>query len=96
MGPQPIEQVVLGPLELLDVGRHLAAVAAHRGGVLLRLAVIALGQRRLGHHRPEASVVGFVGEDGELLVGHSQLGAELPEPIPHVDQLSLDARTAPR
>ena len=56
---------------------HVGAVAAHGVGVLLGLAVLLLGERRLGDEGPEPGVVGLVGEVRELLVGHPQLLAEL-------------------
>ena len=54
---------------------------AHGVGVALGLAVLVLGQRRLGHQGPQAGVVGLLGEVAQLLVGDGQLLAELAEPV---------------
>ena len=35
----------------------------------------------LGHERAETSVVGFVGEVGELLVGHAELGTSMLQTV---------------
>ena len=74
----------------LELGEHVGAVAAHGVGVLLGLAVLLLGQWRLGHQRPDAGVVGLVGEVRELLVGHPQLLAELPQAVGHLGEATLE------
>ena len=51
---------------------------------------LGLGERRLGHERPQAGVLGFVVEERELLVGDRELGAQPLEPIAHVDQAALE------
>ena len=55
------------------------AVGRHRIGVALRLVELDLGHRRLGDQRPDAVVVGLVGELGELLVDDAQLLAQGPQ-----------------
>ena len=54
---------------------------------LVRLGV---GERRLGHERPQAGVLGFGVEERALLVGDGELGAQPLEPIAHVDQAALE------
>ena len=56
----------------------------------LRLAVLLVRERGLGHHRPDPGVVGQVGEVPELLVGDRQLLAQRREPAPDQSQPTLD------
>ena len=55
-----------------------------------RLAVLALGHRRLGDQGPEAGVVGGFVEVQELLVGDAQLFAELLQPLSDLAEASFD------
>ena len=65
-------------------------MARHRVGVLLGLVVLVLGQRGLGDEGAQASVVGGLGEEGELLVRHLQLGPQPLQPLGHVGEPALD------
>lgn len=89
---QAVEELVLGLLEAGDLGAHLPAVALHRIGVTLGLAVLAPGERRLGHERAEPGLLGLVGQMGELLVGHAQLGSQRLEAVAHLDEAAFDER----
>src|SRR5918997_439144 len=48
LGHEPVEQLVLVTLQLCDLVGDLGLVAAHRLGVALGLAVVDVGDRRLG------------------------------------------------
>ena len=91
-GDEPVEQLVLGPLEPLDLGQHRGAVAAHGLGVAGGLAVLVLGQRGLRHQRPQAGLVGLVGQVGQLLVGHLELAAGLAHALGGLGQAPLEQR----
>ena len=75
----PVEQFVLGALELGDLGQHLAAVPPHGVGVTLGLTHVLAGERRLRHKRTQAGVVSDVVEHRQLLVGDGQIPAQLAE-----------------
>ena len=59
-------------------------------GVAAGVARLDVGERRLGHQRPEADVLGLLLEERELLVGDRELGADALEPFAHVDEASLE------
>ena len=61
-------------------------------GVPSGVAGFGIGQRRLGHERPETGIVGLVFEEGELLLGDAQLGTEPLQPLAHVDEATLQDR----
>ena len=72
---EPVEQLVLGSLELLRSTTTTGArCARHRIGVLLGLVVLAVGERGLRHQGPQARLVGGLGEEGQLLVDDRELG----------------------
>ena len=94
---EPVEQIVLGPLELVDLGRpRESRWRRHRVGVPLGLAVLLLGQRRLRHERPQAGLVGLLGELRELLVGDPQLLTELAQARGEVLEAALHAANGTR
>ena len=66
------------------------ALAALGVGVAARLVRLGVGERRLGHERPQAGVLGFGLEERALLVGDRELGAQPLEPVAHVDQAALE------
>jgi hypothetical protein len=66
-------------------------VALHGVGVALGLAVLAAGDGRLGHQRPQAGVVGFAGEVLELFVGDAQLLAQRSLAVGVVGESALEA-----
>jgi hypothetical protein len=66
-------------------------VTLHGVGVALGLAVLAPGEGRLRHERPEARVVGLVGEVVELLVGDAELLAQLALALGVVGESALEA-----
>src|SRR5690349_24871063 len=76
LGQQPVEELVLGALEVAQLVQDSGAVAPHGVGVAPRLLVLTTRHRRLAHERLDAQVVGRLLEGGELLVRHGQL---LPE-----------------
>jgi hypothetical protein len=57
------------------------------------LAVLVLGQRRLGDQRPEPGLLGFADEGGELLVNHRELVPGLTEPVGRLGEPALELRT---
>lgn len=65
-------------------------MAAHRVGVALRVAELAIGHRRLGDEGAQPRVVGLVGEVSELLVGDGELFSQLLEPPAHFGEAALD------
>ena len=81
LGHEPVEQLVLVALQLGDLGLDLGAVPAHRLGVAFRLAVVAVGDGRLGHEGTQARVVGLIGEVRELLGADVEFATQLPEPL---------------
>jgi hypothetical protein len=81
VGEEAFEQLVLGPLELGDLGHELGPVAGHCVGVLLGLAVLAIGHWDLGDHGSEAGFVCGVDKNRELFLDDAQLGAELSQPL---------------
>src|SRR3546814_68809 len=89
LGEQPVEEVVLGLLEAGYRLDELGAVPLHRVGVALGVMVLPVGQRRLGDERAQAGVVRHLGEVLELLVGDSQLLAELAQARGHLCEASL-------
>jgi len=56
----------------------------------LRVAVLGLRERRLGHDGTEPGVVGGVGEGGELLLDHRQLLAGACQPPVDLGEAALD------
>ena len=45
-------------------------------GVAARIARLDVGERGLGHERPEPDVLGLLLEEPELLLGDRELGAD--------------------
>ena len=67
----------------------------HRVGVALRLAVLAVGERRLRDQGPQARLVGVARQRLELLVGHPQLVPQrLAAARRHLAQTAFDERAA--
>jgi hypothetical protein len=58
--------------------------------VALGAGVFVTGQRCLGDERPDAGVVGVVGEDEELLVENSELLAGADQPVVDVAERPFD------
>ena len=79
----------MGLFEAADGVDHLGAMPKHGIRVALRVMVLAVGQRRLGHQRPEPGVVGGLGQVLQLLVGDGELLAELAQARRHLGQASL-------
>ena len=77
-------------LEAADLVEDLGAVPLHGIGVALGVLVLTVGERRLGHERPQPGVVGGLGEVPELLLGHGQLLAELLEARADLGEAALD------
>ena len=87
---EPLEQLVLRPLQLFDRSRDCGPAASHGVGVALRLVMLAVCKGRLGDECPDAGVVGLVVELRELLIGDGELGSQLLEPLAHLREFSLD------
>lgn len=92
-GDEAVEQFVLGRLEFLDRAQQLGAVAGHGVGVTLGLAVLVLGEGRLGNQGAQAGVVGLRSQLRKLLVDDRELVAQGAETITHVGQTALDERS---
>jgi len=90
LGHQPVEQLVLGLLQPVDLVEDLGAVTMHRIGMALGVVVLPVGEGRLRDERPEPRVVGRLGQVAELLVGHGQLVAQLLEARADVGQAAFD------
>lgn len=65
-------------------------MALHRIRVALGLVVLSVGQRRLGHQRPQPGIVGRLGQVGQLLLGHGQVVPELAEPAGDLREATFD------
>ena len=89
---ETVEQFVLLSLEPTDISDDLATVPIHRLGVTGRGSMLALGEWRLRHQGPEASLVGLIGEMGELLLGDGQLVAQIAQLRSDVDESPLESR----
>jgi len=85
-----IEQIVLAFLEPVDLLDEVGPVAVHGVGVALGVLVLTVGDRSLGHQRPEPGVVRGLRQVAELLLGHGQLLAELAQACAQLRQTSLD------
>src|SRR3954454_20492066 len=92
-GGEPVEEVVLGPLHLLDGGTDGIAVAGHGLGVARCGAMFLLGQRRLRHQGPQTSLVGVVGQAAALIVADGELRSGLPQPFGQLGQPLFDQRS---
>lgn len=90
LGQQPVEQLVLRLLEAGDAREQVSAMALHGVGVALRVVVLAVGQRGLRHEGAQPCVVGGLGEVRELLVGHGEVVAQLPEARGDLRETALD------
>ena len=75
----PVEQVVLGALQIGNLGQHLAAVTSHGVGVALGLTLVLPGERGLRHQRTQPGIVGDVVEHRQLLIGHGEILPKLGE-----------------
>lgn len=93
-GDEPVEQVVLGGFQLADLGQLGVAVAAHGLGVALGLAMGLLGSGSFRDQRPEAGLVGLVGEVGELLLGNGEITRDRPQAVRYVSQTPFDESAA--
>src|SRR5438105_9682238 len=93
LGDELVEQLVLGSFQLCDRGNHVCSLVCHGIGVLLRLVVLAVGQRRLGHQGAQAGLVGGIGEEQQLLVDDLQLAAQPLEPRRYVGETPFDQPT---
>ena len=88
--------MVLALLELGDRRDDMGAVLGHRVGMCLRVVVLVGGARRLGDERPQAHVVGFVGELRELFVDDAQLFAQPSQADARLLQSTFDQPRCPR
>jgi len=77
-------------LEAADLVADLGTVPLHRIGVALGILVLAIGQRRLRHQRPQAGIIRGLGQVAELLVGHGQLVSELLEARADLGEAAFD------
>jgi hypothetical protein len=89
---QTVEQLVLFAFELLDRGLHLGSMARVGLSMALRLVVLPIGKRCLGHERPDAGLVGGLVEMSGLLVRQDKLLPKLLQPIADLLQSALDHR----
>src|SRR5437899_669740 len=87
---EPVEQLVLGPFQLLDRCQHIGTVSRHCIGVLLGLVVLAVGERRLRHESPQARLVGLPSQERELLLDDREVGPGALQPVRHVRQTPFD------
>ena len=74
---ESVEQFILLLLESPNIGDHLVAVTFHCLGMTSSSSMLLLGEWGLRDEGPEASIVGFVGEMGQLLISNSQLMAQV-------------------
>ncbi len=89
-GHQFIEQFILSRLEFGDPGQHRGLALRERIRAALRVAVVVAVQRRVRDQRPDAGVVGFVGDLFEL--GPPRLGLlpERAQTFPDIRQATFD------
>lgn len=76
---ESVEQIILLLLKPPNIGNHLVAVTFHGLGVTSSGAMLPFGEWSLGNERPEASIVGLVGEMGQLLVGNRQFMTQVAQ-----------------
>lgn len=93
LGDHPIEEIVLGAFQLFDLRPHTCLVTHHCIRVPLGLTVVALREGRLGHQRPQACVVGLLGQLGVLLVCDPQLGPQLAQARGDVVEATFQQRS---
>jgi hypothetical protein len=74
-----IEEFVLFHLESDDPFDDLVPMTGERPARSLRVAVIDVSERGLGHERTNSGVIGDVGEVSKLLVGQRKFAAQLHE-----------------
>jgi len=56
------------------------------------LSRLLVADRCLRHERTQAGIVGFLLEEDELLLGDSQLGSLVLEPVGDVDEAAFEVR----
>ena len=92
----PVEEIVLGLLQLAQLAHDVGSVPGHGVGMTLGLGVLAPGQRRLRDQSAETGVGGGVGEHGELLVGNRELLTEITQALGGLEEPALDQRPGHR
>ena len=92
LGRHTVEQRILLALELGD--RPGERVPVMRESVRMAAGVVSLdvAERCLRDEGAQASFVGLVLEERDLLVGDRELGPQTLEPLAHVDEPSLEDR----
>lgn len=85
-----IEQLVLLVLEACNGLDQLGAVTCHRGRGSFSFAVFLIREGCLRHERPDARIVGDIGEVFELFVGDPELFAQLRDPSPNGTESAFD------
>ena len=73
LAAQPVEELVLTSNEVGDATGEIGTGTAQRVDVALPIGVVRAGQWCLRDQRPDAQIVGLVGDERELLVEHAQL-----------------------
>ncbi len=80
----------MGRLQFDDFGFHHLAAPGHGIGVAPGVRVLALREGRLRDQRPDAGLVGRLGERGQLVIDHGQLLTSALEPLGNIHQPALD------
>ena len=90
LGRHPVEQRVLFPPELRDLQGQGIPVPGQRVRMPAGIPRLGIGQRRLGHQRPQAGVLSLLLEERQLLLGDAQLHPQALEPFADVHQVALE------
>lgn len=96
LGHESVEQLVLGALETGDPLEQLGAVSLHGLGVPLGLVMLPIGQGCLRDERAQSSIVGCLGEVGQLILGDAELVAQLLEARRGLGEAAFDERSGHR
>src|SRR5438445_2323926 len=87
---EPLEQLVLGPLQLFYRGDDRSPAPCHGVGVTLGVVVVPPGEGRLRDEGADAGVFGHLGEGPQLLVDYIQLLPGAAQAAVDLDQSPLD------
>lgn len=90
-----VEQLVLFGLEAGDRVDQVDAMTGHGARGPFGVAMLLVGERRLGDHRPDPRIIGDVGQMTELLVGDGELLAQRHEPPPDGAESTFDEEGHP-
>jgi len=91
-GRELVEQFVEPGLERHDGTGHFLPAAGHGVGVPACVAVLLLGERRLGDEGPEPGIVGLLAEVLELLVDDPELLSQDAQAPADLGQTAFDQR----